>query len=54
MFLVTSKKTGRLKKGMENGDGDEDGGRMRETRMEDGNVYGVLGAHHVKPCITTI
>ena len=23
------------------------------TRMEDGNVYVVVGAHRVKPCITT-
>ena len=42
--------------------GDEDVERFRrrgrrtvsETRMEDGNVYGVIGAHHVKPCGTTI
>ncbi len=47
---------------MKNGSGDEDGGRFRrqgwrtvsETRMEDDNVYGVIGAHHVKPCGTTI
>ena len=29
MFLVISQKTGRLKTGMENGDGDEEGGRFR-------------------------
>ena len=46
----------------EDGFGDKDGGRFRrqgwrmvtETRMEDGNVYGVIGVHHVKPCGTTI
>ena len=43
-----------MKTRMENGDGDGDGGRRRETRMEDGNVYGAQGAHHVKPCGTTI
>ena len=48
--------------GTENGSEDEDGERFRrrgwrtvtETRMEDGNVYGVIGVHHVKPCGTTI
>ena len=46
---------------MEDGFGDEDGGRRRETGrrtvpetwMENGDVYVVVGAHRVKPCITT-
>lgn len=47
---------------MEDGNGDEDGERRRETgrrtvsetRMEDGNVYVALVVHRVKYCITTI
>ena len=46
---------------MEDGSGDEDGEQFRRqewrtvpaTGMEDCNVYGVIGAHRVKPCITT-